>query len=367
MKLLSRLTLLALVFGGMSFTANQELQAQDPRYTQYYNAPLRLNPAMTGVFDGLWRVGGNFRTQWGAVTNQPYTTYHVMADMKVNVAKNDYFGVGFAALTDISGGGRYNITDIGLSASYQKKLFGGRRRYSKNSMNSYLSAGAQLGFGQRSVKWDNLYYSTQYIPGTANYDPTAYSGETLDRQATKLYADLSAGAMWFATFGQRNSIYAGVSLFHVNNPEIGLINSSASNEGIERLPMRIVMHVGGEYLLGSRGSLSLLPGFVGMFQGPATEMNFGLGMKYQGFKYDDFAFKFGTWTRLANRLEQDVLVDAIMLTVGIDYLNFQFGVSYDINVSGLSSVSNGQGSLEFSIIYIHSGSRSREQGCPAFN
>ena len=366
MKLFSRLALLTIIFYGSTFSSQQELSAQDPRFSQYYNAPIRLNPAMTGAFEGLWRVGGNFRTQWGSVAETPYTTYHAMADMKVNVGKSDYFGAGFSALTDISGGGLYNITDIGLSASYHKKLTGARRTYSRNAMTSYLSAGAQLGIGQRRINWDNLYYSTQYDPSNNTYNQGINSGEDLNRRNGILYADLSAGVMWYATFGKRNSIYAGLSLFHINSPEIGLINSTSTNAAAERLPIRTVLHVGGEILLGDRGSLSLLPGFVGMFQGPNTEANLGMGIKYQGYKYDDFAFRFGTWTRIANRLESEVLLDALVLYVGIDYLSFQFAVSYDINISQLSRVSNGQGSLEFSVIYTHDGARSREQGCPTF-
>ncbi len=370
MKLFSRLALLTVIFYGASFVPNQDLKAQDPRYTQYYNAPLRLNPAMTGAFDGLWRLGGNYRTQWASVTDKPYTTYNVMADLKTPVLRNDYVGVGFSALTDVSGGGLYNITDIGFSASYHKKLSGGSRRYSRNKMTSYLIAGAQLGLGQRSIKWEKLTYSTQYVTTRDGdmYDPSIFSGEGADRRATKLYPDLSAGLMWFATFGKRKSIYAGLSLYHINAPNISLINRTSKNKySTEFLQRRIVGHIGGEYLLGKRGSLSLLPGFVAMFQGPSMEINYGLGIKYQGYKYDDFALRFSVWNRLANKLESDILADALMISVGIDYLSFRFGLSYDINISSLSKVSHNRGSLEFSIIYVHDGSTSRGQECPAFN
>jgi len=368
MKFIFRLTLIAIILQGLAFLPNQDLKAQDPRYTQYYNSPLRLNPAMTGVFEGKWRVGANFRTQWGSVMNKPYNTYNIMADMKTSVFKTDYIGVGFSALTDISGGGIYNITDVGLSISYQKKLSGGGRSYRRSPMTSYLVAGAQLGIGQRSVRWDQLTFSTQYQVDNNIYNGSAYSGENLDAtRSSRIYPDLSAGLMWFATFGKRKSVYAGFSLFHFNRPEIGLINRSAGNTyGVEKLYMRIVTHVGGEYLLGKRGSLSILPGFVGMFQGPAMEINFGCGIKYQGFKYDDFAIRFAVWSRLSNMLVDNIHADAIMLMVGIDYLNFRFGVSYDINVSSLMAVSKGQGSLEFSLIYTFDGQHKREMGCPTF-
>jgi len=374
MKIFFRLILIAIIFNGLPFFPNQELKAQDPRYTQYYQAPLRLNPAMTGVFEGVWRVGANFRTQWGSVMNQPYNTYAIAADLKTPVFKSDFIGVGFAALTDVSGQGLYNVTDINLGATYMKKLTGGGRSY-KQSMTSYLVAGIQVGIGQRSVKWKNLTYSTQYVNQStlnkdqyAYYDQTIYSGEAGNNRMTKLYPDLSAGLLWYGTMGRRKSVYAGLGLFHINRPEISLINRSAAGYEVERLYMRITGHAGGEVLIGGRNSaISLLPGFVGMWQGPAMELNMGLGVKYQQAKYDDFALKFSVWTRLSNKLLAEIDADALMLMVGLDWQTFQFGVSYDINLSTLTAVSNGQGSLEFSIIYVHDGKHGREQGCPSFN
>lgn len=366
MKLFFRLTLIAIIFSSVAVLPSGELQAQDPRYTQYYQAPLRLNPAMTGVFEGLWRVGANFRTQWGSVMNRPYNTYALTADLRTPVFKSDYVGVGFSALTDVAGGGLYNVTDINLGVTYMKKLTGGGRSY-RASLTSYLVAGAQIGIGQRSVKWLNLTYSTQYVVDNNSYNQGIHSGESSNTRMTKLYPDLSAGLLWYGMFGERRSIYAGFGLFHLNRPEISLFNRSGAGADVERLYIRTTVHAGGEVLIGGRGSaISLLPGFVGMFQGPSMEMNMGLGIKYQAPRYDDFALRFSVWTRLANKLEADIDADALMLVVGIDYLSFQFGVSYDINLSTLTAVSNGQGSLEFSVIYTHTGKHARGQGCPTF-
>lgn len=341
--------------------------SQDPRFTQYYKSPLRLNPAMTGAFEGVWRLGANFRTQWGSVMTEPYTTYNVMGDMKFPVFNDDFFAVGLNAMTDISGGGVYNITDVGLSFSYHKKLSGSSRSYRINNFNSYLVAGAQIGFGQRSVRWDKLVYSTQYVVDDNAYNTNIASGEGENVRTSRLYPDMGAGLMWFANFGRRKSVYAGASIFHINTPEIGLINRTGGNVSqLEKLYMRFVVHAGGEYLLGQQGSLSLLPGFVGMFQGPSMELNFGCDVRYQGFKFDDFAIRVGLWNRLSNLLESNIHADALMVKAGIDWQNFQFALSYDINISSLMVVSQGQGSLEFSIIYVHDGSYKRGQGCPTF-
>lgn len=370
MRLFCKLALAGSIGLGIVLLSTQEAKAQDPRYTQYYQAPLRLNPAMAGVFEGIWRVGANFRSQWGSVNGAPnaYYTYALNGEYRLPVFKGDYVGFGFAALTDVSGGGQYNVTDINIGATYMKRLTGGGRSY-RPALTSYLVAGAQLGFGQRSVKWVNLTYSTQYQVRNNTYNPNVASGEnTGAMRGTRFYPDLSAGLLWYGVMGERKSLYAGVGLFHLNRPEISLFDRSTTNASLERLYSRFTVHAGGEFLIGGRGSaISLLPGVVGMFQGPTMEVNMGIGAKYQAPRYDDFAFRLSVWTRLANRLESDVDADAIMVMLGIDYQTFQFAFSYDINISTLSQASNGQGAFEFSVIYTHSGSYSRGQTCPAFN
>lgn len=40
---------------GISFLGIPESNAQDARFAQFYYAPLQLNPALTGVFEGQFR------------------------------------------------------------------------------------------------------------------------------------------------------------------------------------------------------------------------------------------------------------------------------------------------------------------------
>ena len=47
--------------------------AQDPHFSQFYMAPMYLNPAMVGAFDGNYRLSGLFRGQWGSVLQNEST------------------------------------------------------------------------------------------------------------------------------------------------------------------------------------------------------------------------------------------------------------------------------------------------------
>ncbi|MGB5929648.1 MAG: type IX secretion system membrane protein PorP/SprF, partial [Cyclobacteriaceae bacterium] len=52
--------------------------AQDPQFSQYYAAPLYLNPAFTGA-SGQGRAGLNYRNQWPSI-DANFTTYSAYAD-----------------------------------------------------------------------------------------------------------------------------------------------------------------------------------------------------------------------------------------------------------------------------------------------
>jgi hypothetical protein len=50
------------------------VMAQDFHLSQFHRAPLILNPAMTGFMLGKYRLGVNYRNQWGSVKSK-YETY----------------------------------------------------------------------------------------------------------------------------------------------------------------------------------------------------------------------------------------------------------------------------------------------------
>src|SRR5687767_6335292 len=70
--------------------SSNKLHAQiDPHFSQYYVYPSWLNPALTGAFDGTYRVSGIYRNQWGNVS-VPYQTPGVSVDFTTE--KNVNFG-----------------------------------------------------------------------------------------------------------------------------------------------------------------------------------------------------------------------------------------------------------------------------------
>src|ERR1043165_526077 len=81
--------------------------AQDPNFSQFFASPLTLNPALTGKFDGVYRVAGNYRNQWPTINNA-FTTATASVDfgiMKNRLPDVDQFGIGIMGFTDRAGNG----------------------------------------------------------------------------------------------------------------------------------------------------------------------------------------------------------------------------------------------------------------------
>ena len=83
------------------------MSAQDPNFSQFFASPLTLNPALTGKFDGSFRVAGNYRNQWPTI-NTAFRTATASFDIAILQNKlpyNDQFGVGVMGFTDRSANG----------------------------------------------------------------------------------------------------------------------------------------------------------------------------------------------------------------------------------------------------------------------
>jgi hypothetical protein len=71
----------------------------------------------------------------------------------------------------------------------------------------------------------------------------------------------------------------------------------------------------------------------------------------------------GSWIRFSN------VTDAIIPYVGLDFGNFNLGLTYDVNVSAFKTASQGRGGMEISLIYIRKADKGASQRgipCPRF-
>jgi type IX secretion system PorP/SprF family membrane protein len=337
------------------FFSSYLLQAQDPRFSQYYASPWNLNPALTGVFNGKWRATANYRDQWNSfLTPVPFRTYAASADMRFNVVNDDYASFGIGIMHDEAGTAKYVQNKIHVGGAFLKQLSGGR-----NKADHYISAGAQIGAGQNSIDWGRLWFSRQFNTGTERPDTGLPSNEPNANAATNVYMDFNAGLLWYMVFENDGFFYLGGAMNHLNAPVISL-----TGDNKETLYSRWVGHLGGQFPINE--TVSLLPGALIMQQGPAFETNLGMNFRYSNNDYNELALRAGAWARLGNKLNSGLQADAITLVGMFEFSRWMFGISYDITVSRLTQANNARGAFELSLTYFHPEQRRSRVICPRF-
>ncbi len=328
--------------------------AQDIHFSQFYQAPLTLNPALTGVMNCNTRVIANYRNQWAPVIpGNAYNTYSLSYDQKLPVGRFDNFGFGINLWGDVAGQLNFSTLTAKLSGAYARRV-GGTRKQSH-----YLVAGAELGLSQRSIDFIYAQWGDQF--DGENFNPAIMTAENLANFDDKfLFGDVGLGLLWFSVLGDARNFYFGAALSHLNQA-----NLSFYLDGVVPYYTKAVIHGGGEIPLNRQ--VSVLPGAVAFFQGPSMEINFGASARFfLGSSYEDQSFQVGAWYRIANHYEKPITSDALILSTRFDYNEFGLGFSYDINVSSLRQASNANGSFEFSLIYQLCGPQSRGVYCPRF-
>jgi type IX secretion system PorP/SprF family membrane protein len=293
----------------------------DPHFSQYYVYPAWLNPALTGAFDGQYRVSGIFRSQWGSISN-PFKTYGVSGEITTD--KNINLGV--SVLKQSAGDGGYGYTTAYGSIAYTGVRWGANET-------QRLVFGMQAGIIQRRFDRNKLTFGDQWNP-IFGFNPGQPSNEVLNRtSATAL--DIGAGLMYFdAKPGKKANLFAGFSASHLTKPE-----DKFSATGSEKFPMRFTGHAGVRIAVSP--TFSITPNFLYLKQGSASEKMIGAYGQYKAA--EDVNLMLGANYRFD---------DAISPFFGFTYKNMMIGASYDINTSDLGKLVNGANSFEISISFI---------------
>jgi type IX secretion system PorP/SprF family membrane protein len=300
----------------------QETAAQvDPHFTQYYVYPSWTNPALTGAFDGQYRIAGIYRTQWGRISS-PYSTQGVSAE--VSTAKSMNYGI--SVLNQTAGDGGYRYTTAYGNLAYTGVRFGA-------TGNHRVVLALQLGVIQRRFDATKLSYGDQWNPITG-YNPSNPTADVLkNKNATSF--DAGAGFLYFdATPNKKANFYIGYAASHLTKP-----TDDFSGTGKEKLPMRHTIHAG--VRLRMSDVVSLTPNALYLRQGNAEEKTIGAYAQLKAGTLTDFLI--GANYRFD---------DAISPFVGFTHKRIVLGVSYDVNTSDLGKLVKGSNSFEISLSFI---------------
>jgi len=320
------------------------LRAQDPQFSQYYSAPLYLNPAFTGTTQDH-RFIANYRNQWPNAA-RGFVTYAFSYDYNMYHYNS---GIGFLATVDQAGTAGMKSSQFNFLYSYKWNV----------SSKWVVSAGLNFGYAFRTVDLNRLVFGDQLqfdADGTTPSDDPA-----LFNLGMSNYFDFNTGVLAY-----NKNFWFGFSVSHLNTPNRSLLNQESS------IPIKTSLHGGVRIPLYvgpfKKDHISVLsPSFVYKKQGKFDQLDLGLY-----FLYDPVMI--GVWYRgipIEQNVKDNISQDAVVIILGFQFEKIEVSYSYDFTVSELGPMAGGahEVALKYKLgIQMHAKTKKREKfiPCPTF-
>lgn len=297
--------------------ANRVSAQIDPHFSQYYANPLWLNPGLTGVIDGDYRVSINAKQQWSSISSS-----YLTAGASFDAAPTKNLAFGGMVLNQNAGDISYNYLNALASAAY-------RIRFGRAGLNM-INFGVQAGILNKSFDASKVTLGSQYdgsaFNGSLPYNESFSSSNTL-------VPDVNAGVMYFDGSGdKRVNTFFGASASHLTRPTDHFLGNDV------RIPIRFTGHGGAR--IKASDVIDITPNGLYMKQGNAHEASAGANVQY--FLNPETDLLFGANYRFD---------DASIVFFGMHLKNIAFGVSYDFNTSSLNRATGSRGGLELSVSF----------------
>lgn len=271
------------------------VKSQDLHYSQFYNSPLNLNPANTGIFNGDKRVIMSVRDQWRFVP-VPWFTMSGSYDFKITPDKEKiFYGLGVNFNYDKQGDSKLVLAGLNVSGSLTYIL-------NKSNLITFgaLIGGARRGFSPTNLTWDKQWNGS-------TFDPNAGSGENFDVEALN-FVETGAGINYRMQKSSRTKLDVGIGAYHLYQPTTDFYNADD-----KKLPMHLTfsgigsvklsryfdlelnaMHQQqdeyGETLLGVLGKV-----YLNSKRGKNTQVHAGVGYRTSGSWIPTLALEYKQW------------------------------------------------------------------------
>jgi type IX secretion system PorP/SprF family membrane protein len=289
--------------------------------SQYFSAPLQLNPALAGISYGP-RVTLNYRNQWpglGDGFNGGYTTYMAGFDMHIDAIRA---GIGALFTGDQIANGLYGTYKASVIYSQQIKI----------NRKMAIKIGLEGSYIHSEIKWNQLLWSDMINPLTGFYNNVNVPNPTQEANPASTSTntgDMSAGFVFFT-----EKLYAG---FAVNN--LLMHKETFTNNISAIVPLNFVAHFGGNFSVRHsqelRYNIWVSPNVLFVNQGRSNQVEgtflTGISMIYFGLGY-------------RNVIRNS---DAVIGYVGVKKGKFRVGYSYDYTISALNNKTGGTHELSF--------------------
>ena len=277
--------------------------AQDTHFSQISENELLINPCFVQKIVSDYAFKVQSRSQWQSVA-EPFKTFSASAYFK---EIQNIGSLGIKLLSDNSGNAFLNNNSLNFFFSKDIMIVEG------------LSFGTGISFNQRSINFSEL-----------NFEQYEYLSSS-----KKNYFDFTLGTIYSFDFNNNHSHNFGLSINHLNKPNVSLISSD------DKLQLKYNFAYFYKFNL---KDINYETFFFHSFQNSQNETLLGLNLQY--------VFR--------NTIKNKTIIkpllyyrfsDAVVAGAGFLHNNYEFKFSYDINVSEFSKATNYNGAIEFTLIY----------------
>ena len=271
--------------------------AQDISFSQFYNNPIHLNPALAGSLHDGHKIDYNSRLQNPAISNR-FSVRNISTDWFTDKLHG---GIAVQLANHVSYNQTIVANSISIGYSYHLKL---SEKYT-------LLAGIQFGWHQNFIDWNKLTFGSTIDPIAGFIYPQGSfpAGKTFDNGwGTRGFFNVNSGVAIAS-----EKIYGGIAVKHLNTPHYSFIN------GPSKLPMLLVLHAGTKIKMSN--DLTVSPNAMYTSQYEFNSLVFGFNFQYK-------IFTIGVYTRATR---------TAIFSAGIEKKHFRISYSYDHGKSELSN------------------------------
>lgn len=297
------------------------MKAQDVEMSQYFSAPLHLNPALAGISYGP-RVTLNYRNQWSSLCdgfNGGYTTYMAGFDMHIDKI---HAGVGVLFVGDVIANGLYGSYKASVMYSQQIKF----------NRKMALKIGIEGSYIHTQLRWNDLRWSDMINPYTGFYNNVNVPNPTTEPNPGKTSTDKGDMGAGFVFFTEK--LYVG---FAAHN--LLLRKESVTGTSSTAVPPKLTVHFGANLNVSHKKSnlynIWVSPNVLFVNQGKDFQVEgtflSGISFMYFGLGYRNAIYN----------------SDAVIGYLGFKKGKFRVGYSYDYTISKLAAKTGGTHELSF--------------------
>ncbi|MCP4456605.1 MAG: type IX secretion system membrane protein PorP/SprF [Cytophagales bacterium] len=321
------------------------LAAQDPQFSQYYAAPMYLNPGLVGI-NQKGSFGVNYRNQWPNIQAN-FETYSFYVD---NHFEDIYSSFGIIFTTDREGIVGLQSNTIGLQYAYQVEL----------TPQWTFRPGVEVAYFIRDLNFSKLTFGDQFDQnGLVN----PVSAETLNTGLKAKFFNISFGGIFYTPY-----MWVGGAVHHITEPNQSLVGGDA------KLPRRSSIHGGYRIPFGSISAKSaastdsrersITPTFNYRSQGNFDQLDLGAFVTLD-------PLLLGVWYRgiPVRKIDGVANSESIIFMVGLQQERTTIGYSFDYTISDLGIGTGGAHEISFTYTFSLADPRKppkdvRELRCP---